>query len=129
MRNKTMRANTLGAALSASVLLALTACGRDTGAEYAAGLIPPGTHDWSKFLPPEEMVATLEGLGMEVDPRPWRGVSGIVLASPPNPLALATAALGRGAGSIGGTLRWRLDADDTKMNYIVHATKPSLQHV
>ena len=30
MRNKTMRANTLGAALSASVLLALTACGGDT---------------------------------------------------------------------------------------------------
>ena len=31
MRNKTMRANTLGAVLSASLLLALTACGGDTG--------------------------------------------------------------------------------------------------
>jgi len=46
MRNKTMRANTLGAALSASVLLALTACGGDNGS-----VSPASQHGANPDLP------------------------------------------------------------------------------
>ncbi len=30
------------------------------------GQVPRGTHDWDKFLPPEELTALLEGAGLEV---------------------------------------------------------------
>lgn len=38
-----------------------------------SGRIPRGTHDWSKFLTPDELVALLEGAGMKVTDR--RGLS------------------------------------------------------
>jgi 2-polyprenyl-6-hydroxyphenyl methylase/3-demethylubiquinone-9 3-methyltransferase len=36
------------------------------GAEYVLGWLPRGTHDWSKFLRPEEVAAPLRDVGMEV---------------------------------------------------------------
>lgn len=33
------------------------------GAEYLAGIVPVGTHDWQKFVPPEDLVAMLHSHG------------------------------------------------------------------
>lgn len=30
------------------------------GAEYLTSLVPPGTHDWNKFITPPELKAALE---------------------------------------------------------------------
>ena len=35
------------------------------GAEYVLGWLPRGTHDWSKFLPPEDVRSALADAGME----------------------------------------------------------------
>ena len=35
-------------------------------AEYVLGMVPRGTHDWSKFLTPEEMVLMVHRAGGEV---------------------------------------------------------------
>jgi 2-polyprenyl-6-hydroxyphenyl methylase/3-demethylubiquinone-9 3-methyltransferase len=37
------------------------------GAEYVAGALPRGTHDWRQFLTPEEMSARLESAGFRVE--------------------------------------------------------------
>jgi 2-polyprenyl-6-hydroxyphenyl methylase/3-demethylubiquinone-9 3-methyltransferase len=65
-------------------------------AERILGLIPAGTHDWKKFIKPEELDRTLEAAGFN-----RLRQSGIVL----NPLAGA----------------WRLSATDMSVNYIVSA--------
>lgn len=36
-------------------------------AEFVLGLLPPGTHDWSKFLTPAELEAELDSAGLRVD--------------------------------------------------------------
>lgn len=36
------------------------------GAEYALRLLPVGTHDWNKFLPPEELGRLLRAAGLRV---------------------------------------------------------------
>lgn len=36
------------------------------GAEYVLGWIPPGTHDWNKFVSPPELSQQLEDLGLSV---------------------------------------------------------------
>ncbi|CAM9866364.1 unnamed protein product [Ectocarpus sp. 8 AP-2014] len=33
------------------------------GAEYLAGIVPVGTHDWRKFVPPEDLAAMLQAHG------------------------------------------------------------------
>lgn len=35
-------------------------------AEYALGLVPPGTHEWARFLTPEELGAAAEAAGLDV---------------------------------------------------------------
>jgi 2-polyprenyl-6-hydroxyphenyl methylase/3-demethylubiquinone-9 3-methyltransferase len=50
------------------------------GAEYLLGWIPPGTHDWNKFVSPRELSAEIENTGLSVleiqgvsfDPLGWR---------------------------------------------------------
>lgn len=37
------------------------------GAEYIAGLLPRGTHDYRQFLRPSELAALLRGVGMALD--------------------------------------------------------------
>jgi 2-polyprenyl-6-hydroxyphenyl methylase/3-demethylubiquinone-9 3-methyltransferase len=37
------------------------------GAEYVLRWLPPGTHDWSKFLKPEELRGFLDGQALTVD--------------------------------------------------------------
>ena len=36
------------------------------GAEYLLGWLPRGTHDWEKFLCPEELCALLKDAGLEI---------------------------------------------------------------
>ena len=68
------------------------------GAEYVLGWLPRGTHDWRKFVTPEELCAALRRAGLT----PLR-TDGVVY----HPLAD----------------EWRL-SDDTAVNYMVAAEKP-----
>ena len=67
-------------------------------AEYVLRWIPPGTHDWRKFVPPRDLAAMLVEAGMSAEETtgvvfdPWRG-------------------------------EWKLDARDTAVNYMMVATK------
>ena len=69
------------------------------GAEYVLGWLPRGTHDWRKFVTPDELCATLRRAGL----MPLR-TDGVVY----HPLAD----------------EWRL-SDDTAVNYMVAAEKPA----
>jgi len=69
------------------------------GAEYVLRWVPAGTHDWSKFLKPEEIRAHLAGELVEV-----RGPFGVVYS----PLAD----------------RWSLSAD-ADVNYMMTVLKPA----
>jgi len=69
------------------------------GAEYILGWLPRGTHDWSKFLPPEAVRTALHEAGLE--PEPPVGVTYYPLSG-----------------------AWRL-SDDTSVNYMVVATRPA----
>jgi len=68
------------------------------GAEYVLGWLPRGTHDWSKFLAPEDVRSALTEAGME--PAVATGVSYAPL-----------------------TGAWRLSTD-TSVNYMIVATRP-----
>jgi len=68
------------------------------GAEYVLGWLPRGTHEFDKFLKPEEVSSPMRSAGLDV--RPAQGVSY-------NPLADA----------------WRLSGD-TGVNYMVVGTRP-----
>lgn len=35
------------------------------GAEYALGLVPPGTHEWARFVTPAELSKAVEEAGLE----------------------------------------------------------------
>jgi 2-polyprenyl-6-hydroxyphenyl methylase/3-demethylubiquinone-9 3-methyltransferase len=37
------------------------------GAEYILGWLPKGTHEWDKFVTPEELTAAIEAAGFRVD--------------------------------------------------------------
>lgn len=68
------------------------------GAEYILGWLPRGTHDWSKFLHPNDVINPLESVGLNV--RPPQGVSYAPLSD-----------------------SWRL-SNDLAVNYMVVATRP-----
>ncbi len=68
------------------------------GAEYVLGWLPRGTHEFEKFLRPEEIEAPMSAAGLTVQPA--QGVSF-------NPI----------------TDQWRL-SDDTKVNYLMVAARP-----
>ena len=65
-------------------------------AERVLGLVPPGTHDWKKFIKPEELEAALSGAGFK-----RRRLAGIVF----HPL----------------TGVWGLSATDFSVNYMASA--------
>lgn len=69
------------------------------GAEYVLGWLPRGTHDWNKFLKPEELAAPLREAGLT--PQPPIGVAY-------NPLQDT----------------WDL-SKDTKVNYMLVSTRPA----
>ncbi len=72
------------------------------GAEYVLGWVPAGTHNWSKFVPPAQLRATLAHCGLNV--RKTQGVSF-------DPL----------------TWSWCLTRD-TDVNYMVVAEQPNSSH-
>ncbi len=69
------------------------------GAEYVLGWLPRGTHQWEKFITPEELESALKASGLDV-----AGLTGVVY----NPLAN----------------EWRRSAD-TAVNYMLVAVRPA----
>jgi 2-polyprenyl-6-hydroxyphenyl methylase/3-demethylubiquinone-9 3-methyltransferase len=69
------------------------------GAERVLRWLPPGTHDWKRFVTPEELAEMLEAAGLEVVDR-----MGMVF----EPLKVD----------------WRLDPADLSVNYAMTAVKP-----
>jgi 2-polyprenyl-6-hydroxyphenyl methylase/3-demethylubiquinone-9 3-methyltransferase len=69
------------------------------GAEYVLRWLPRGTHDWSKFLTPEEVGAPLRKAGL----------------LPDRPVGVAFSPLSG---------QWRLSAD-TRVNYMIAARRPA----
>jgi 2-polyprenyl-6-hydroxyphenyl methylase/3-demethylubiquinone-9 3-methyltransferase len=69
------------------------------GAEYVLGLLPRGTHDWSRFLRPSELAAHARAAGLQV---------GEITGMTYNPL----------------TRTYRLE-DDTAVNYLMACTRPA----
>ena len=78
-------------------------------AERVLRWVPPGTHEFEKFMTPEELAAVAHRAGLEV-----REAAGMVY-TPPLP------APGRN-GAVAG--RWTLSGDDLAVNYIVYLSKP-----
>ena len=78
-------------------------------AERVLGWVPPGTHEFEKFITPEELAAVAHRAGLEV-----REAAGMVY-TPPLP------APGRN-GAVAG--RWSLSGDDLAVNYVVYMSKP-----
>jgi 2-polyprenyl-6-hydroxyphenyl methylase / 3-demethylubiquinone-9 3-methyltransferase len=37
------------------------------GAEYILGWLPKGTHEWDRFVTPEELTAAIEAAGFKID--------------------------------------------------------------
>ena len=66
------------------------------GAEYVARLVPPGTHDWAKFITPQELAMMAADAGLEVEM-----AAGLVL----DPLRSAVAP------------KFVVSADDLSINY------------
>jgi 2-polyprenyl-6-hydroxyphenyl methylase/3-demethylubiquinone-9 3-methyltransferase len=66
-------------------------------AEYVLGWLPPGSHDWSRFIPPQKLTRMLKDVGLKVTAT--RGMSFSVL-----------------------TWTWQLTSD-TDINYLVVAEK------
>jgi 2-polyprenyl-6-hydroxyphenyl methylase/3-demethylubiquinone-9 3-methyltransferase len=73
------------------------------GAEYVLRWLPPGTHDWSKFLTPDELEALITRNGLKIVEK-----TGVVF----HPLAD----------------EWR-QSRDTGINYMVLAERPSASRV
>ena len=70
------------------------------GAEYVAGVVPVGTHEWDKFVTPRELHARMRTRGLVV-----RRSAGMRMS----PLTCA----------------WSLDDADLDVNYIVAAQRPA----
>ncbi len=70
------------------------------GAEYILKLLPKGTHDYAKFIRPSELAEWLRLANLDL-----RDITGMVY----NPF----------------TQRYKLDARDVSVNYLMHVKKPS----
>ena len=68
------------------------------GAEYIAGILPKGTHEYAKFIRPSELAAACRGAGLTV-----QRIDGMRY----NPFTRSASL-----------------TSDTRANYLVHATKP-----
>jgi len=70
------------------------------GAEYVMRWLPKGTHDWSKFLTPDELIGQLRQAGLEVADR-----KGFVFS----PVSWS----------------WTLSDRDLSVNYVTSGIKPA----
>ena len=80
-------------------------------AEHLIGLLPVGTHEWNKFINPEELAAMAEAAGLEMDAAsgmepevkdPGEAVAAVAAAAPALAVAAAEAARRRLLGISGG---------------------------
>jgi len=69
------------------------------GAEYLLKLLPTGTHDFEKFIKPSELSQWTRAAGLEL-----KDMTGMTY----NPI----------------TKRYKLDANDVDVNYLIHCIKP-----
>lgn len=69
------------------------------GAEYVMGWLPKGTHDWNKFILPDDLAQMMTGAGLDQVDR-----KGMVY----NPLSA----------------RWSISERDLAVNYVMTAVKP-----
>jgi 2-polyprenyl-6-hydroxyphenyl methylase/3-demethylubiquinone-9 3-methyltransferase len=69
------------------------------GAEHILKLLPPGTHEYEKFIKPSELAGWIRDAGLQL-----KGMTGMLY----NPL----------------TRRYRLSEKDVSVNYLVRAQKP-----
>jgi len=91
------------------------------GAERVAGVVPAGTHDWSRFLTPQELAMLAAGCGLEV-----ASLAGMVPDLRAGARAVVSAAAGSGGGGgsaaagLAGALlsKWMLSGSDVRINYI-----------
>ena len=67
------------------------------GAEYVMGYLPIGTHDWNQFQSPNDVRERMSRAGLE-----QVNVNGMIMTSP----------------RLDGTWSWRLDSNDTDINWI-----------
>jgi len=70
------------------------------GAEYVMRWLPKGTHEWNKFITPDELYALIEQAGLSPVDR-----KGFVF----NPI----------------TWQWSLSAKDLSVNYVTASVKPT----
>ena len=70
------------------------------GAEYLLGMLPKGTHDYARFIRPSELARAVRAAGLDVE-----DLTGLSY----HPLAQ----------------RYRLDAGDVSVNYLLCARKPA----
>lgn len=70
------------------------------GAEYLLKLLPKGTHEYEKFIRPSELASWMRAAGLEM-----QDMTGMTY----NPL----------------TQRYKLDANDVSVNYLIHAQRES----
>lgn len=68
------------------------------GAEYILKMLPKGTHDYDKFIRPSELAQWLRAAGLEL-----QNITGMTY----NPI----------------TKKYKLDASDVSVNYLLHAKK------
>lgn len=86
-------------------------------AEYLLGMVPPGTHDWNKFITPSALKKMVEFRESE-PPMQVKNMSGMVL-EPDAKLLLGA----QGTAPVRG-LKWALSSSDLDVNYILHAVRP-----
>lgn len=70
------------------------------GAEYVMRWLPRGTHDWQKFITPDELAGLIEAAGLDAVDR-----KGFVF----NPLGW----------------QWRISPDDLSVNYVTASVRPA----
>ena len=73
------------------------------GAEYVAGMVPPGTHDWNKFVTPSELHGEVSIAGLDMIDQQG------MIYHPPLPFRAAT---------------WTTHPTDLDVNYICFSLKP-----
>ncbi len=83
-----------------------------------------GTHDWNKYITPDEMRSMIEQRGADENAGcEVRKICGLVVR-PPSPSSLIASLMsGRRTASSALFKSWVVSETDTDVNYIVHAVK------
>jgi len=83
------------------------------GAEYLVRMVPRGTHDWRKFIKPDDIKMMIEQTQIgKTNQMKVMDMSGLVM-NPSIKCSHATI----------GAMSWSLSSTDLDVNYILHAIK------